>query len=104
MAGQEAANLLAQLRFDGFGKHRPPILAPFAVADEDHVVAAAPLDGVNRLIAVLQYGAGLRLLECLQLRVEDLDGSPLKMAVAGVCDPGFAEQKPASQRPATEIL
>jgi integrase len=27
-----------------------------------------------RLVALLQYGAGLRLMECLQLRVKDLDG------------------------------
>jgi integron integrase len=34
----------------------------------------AQLEGAYRLIALLQYGAGLRLLECLQLRVKDLDG------------------------------
>jgi integron integrase len=34
----------------------------------------AQLTGAYRLIALLQYGAGLRLLECLQLRVKDLDG------------------------------
>ncbi len=34
----------------------------------------AQLDGAYRLIALLQYGAGLRLLECLQLRIKDLDG------------------------------
>ncbi len=31
------------------------------------------LAGTNRLIAGLLYGAGLRLLECLTLRVKDLD-------------------------------
>lgn len=35
----------------------------------------AQLDGAYRLIAQLQYGTGLRLLECLQLRVKDLDGA-----------------------------
>lgn len=37
---------------------------------------ATPRDqwsGTYRLIAQLQYGAGLRLLECLRLRVKDLD-------------------------------
>jgi integron integrase len=33
------------------------------------------LDGVPHLVALLLYGCGLRLLECLQLRVHDLDFS-----------------------------
>jgi integron integrase len=31
------------------------------------------LEGAPRLVATLLYGSGLRLLECLQLRVKDLD-------------------------------
>ena len=31
------------------------------------------LDGVPRLMAILLYGAGLRLLECCRLRVKDVD-------------------------------
>ena len=31
------------------------------------------MEGVPRLIALLMYGSGLRLLECLSLRVKDLD-------------------------------
>jgi integron integrase len=31
------------------------------------------LDGNHRLMAQLLYGAGLRLLECLQLRIKDID-------------------------------
>jgi len=33
----------------------------------------ARLDGPRRIAAMLMYGAGLRLLECLQLRVKDVD-------------------------------
>lgn len=33
----------------------------------------AHLDGAPQLVAMLLYGCGLRLLECLQLRVKDLD-------------------------------
>jgi site-specific recombinase XerD len=31
------------------------------------------LEGDKRLIAILLYGGGLRLLECLWLRVQDID-------------------------------
>ena len=43
------------------GNARPPV--PAAVLDR--------LDGVPRLIALLLYGAGLRLGEALKLRVKD---------------------------------
>ena len=33
----------------------------------------AELDGMNATIAILLYGGGLRLLECLRLHVEDVD-------------------------------
>jgi len=33
------------------------------------------LTGVQRLLAQLRYGSGLRLLECARLRVKDLDGA-----------------------------
>jgi len=33
----------------------------------------AELDGVYRLVGLLLYGSGLRLLECLRLRVKDVD-------------------------------
>tara|TARA_B100000315_G_scaffold193070_1_gene183543 strand:+ start:552 stop:1196 length:645 start_codon:yes stop_codon:yes gene_type:complete len=33
------------------------------------------LDGTHRLIAALLYGSGLRLMECLRLRVKDIDFS-----------------------------
>jgi integron integrase len=33
----------------------------------------AELDGVSRLVASLLYGSGMRLLECLRLRVKDID-------------------------------
>jgi integrase len=31
------------------------------------------LKGTDRLVAVLMYGTGMRLMECLRLRVKDID-------------------------------
>jgi integron integrase len=41
------------------------------------------LDGSMRLIAELLYGCGLRLLECLRLRVKDVDFARLQITVRG---------------------
>src|SRR6266568_5166214 len=39
------------------------------------------MEGVPRLVAGLMYGAGLRLLECLTLRVKDLDFERMEIRV-----------------------
>ena len=39
------------------------------------------MQGVARLVAVLLYGSGLRLLECLTLRVKDLDFDRMEIRV-----------------------
>ena len=39
------------------------------------------MDGVPRPVALLLYGSGLRLLECLTLRVKDLDFERMEIHV-----------------------
>jgi len=39
------------------------------------------LDGVYWLIGILMYGSGLRLIECLRLRVKDIDFASKKLTV-----------------------
>ncbi|HKB40797.1 MAG TPA: integron integrase [Gemmataceae bacterium] len=51
---------------------RPHYLPVVLTRDEVRSVLQR-LDGVPRLMAVLLYGAGLRLLECCRLRVKDVD-------------------------------
>ena len=43
----------------------------------------AQLDGTPRLVVMLLYGSGLRLLECLQLRVKDVDPGSSQIVVRG---------------------
>ncbi len=49
-------------------KHLPTVLT----REEVKIVIAA-ISGTNQLITQLLYGAGLRLIECLRLRVQEID-------------------------------
>jgi integron integrase len=59
-------------RLDVIRANRPKRLPNVLTRDEVRRVLGE-LSGTYRLIADLQYGAGLRLLEALQLRVKDVD-------------------------------
>ena len=50
-----------------------PARLPVVLSRDEVAAVLAHLDGVRWLVAALLYGAGLRLLECLQLRVKDVD-------------------------------
>jgi integron integrase len=52
--------------------NRPKRL-PVVLTREEMRQVLAQLEGTYRLMALLLYGAGLRLLECLRLRVQDID-------------------------------
>ncbi len=51
---------------------RPQHLPTVLTRDEVRAILER-LDGVPRVMALLLYGAGLRLLECCQLRIKDVD-------------------------------
>lgn len=50
-----------------------PRRVPTVLTREEATAVLAQLTGVNRLMASVLYGAGLRLMECVRLRVKDLD-------------------------------
>jgi len=52
---------------------RAPRRLPVVLTREEVRAVLARLDGVHGLIGGLLYGSGLRLLECLTLRVKDID-------------------------------
>jgi integron integrase len=52
---------------------RRPQHLPVVLTREEVRTVLERLHGVPRLMALLLYGAGLRLLECAQLRVKDID-------------------------------
>ena len=59
---------------------RPARLPVVLTRDEVHKIFAH-LHGVHRLMAGLLYGSGLRLMECVRLRVKDVDFGYLRITV-----------------------
>lgn len=60
------------LPIDAIRAKRPKRL-PTVLTKEETLKAIERLSGTQRLMAKLLYGGGLRLMECLRLRVKDLD-------------------------------
>ena len=58
---------------DGVVRAKRPQRLPVVLTREEVQAVLQPLKGVPRLMAYLLYGAGLRLLECCRLRVQDVD-------------------------------
>ncbi|AKS40953.1 tyrosine-type recombinase/integrase [Wenzhouxiangella marina] len=83
--GSSDEGLPSLLEF-GEQDRQPVILSPAEVQ-----ALLEQLDGTDWLVASLVYGAGLRLLECLRLRVQDLKPDRIR-----VCD--------ASGRPSRETV
>ena len=67
--GEEAGD------FSDFVRARKPRRLPVVLSREEVEKLLASLDGVYLLQAGLLYGGGLRLMECLRLRVKDVDFS-----------------------------
>src|SRR5262249_7996132 len=60
-------------RIEGAVRARRPRRLPVVLTRDEVRRVLAKLEGTYRLIGLLLYGAGLRLLESLRLRVKDLD-------------------------------
>ena len=52
---------------------KKPARLPVVLTEIEVHQVLAHLDGQNWLMASLLYGSGLRLMECLRLRVKDID-------------------------------
>jgi integron integrase len=66
---------------DGLVRARKERRLPVVLTREEVRRVLAQLDGDLRLIASLLYGSGLRLTECLRLRVQDVDLARLELTV-----------------------
>lgn len=58
---------------DEIVRAKRPKRLPVVLTREEVRAALEGLNGPNKLVVLLLYGSGLRLLECLRLRVKDVD-------------------------------
>jgi len=58
---------------DGMVRAKRPVRLPVVLSPLEAESLLAQLKGVHALMAGLLYGSGLRLMECLRLRVKDMD-------------------------------
>lgn len=58
---------------DDLVRAKRPQRLPVVLTREEIRAVLGRLEGVSRLMAIILYGAGLRLLECCRLRIQDVD-------------------------------
>lgn len=61
------------VRIEGIAPARKPRRVPVVLSPREVKLLLRVLEGPARLCAALMYGSGLRLMECLSLRVKDVD-------------------------------
>jgi integron integrase len=66
---------------DGIERAKVPTRVPTVLTREEAARVLARLQGVHRLIGGLLYGSGLRILECMRLRVKDVEFSRREIVV-----------------------
>jgi integron integrase len=66
---------------DGVVRAKRPLRLPVVLTKEEVKKVIDRMSGVPRLMAILLYGGGLRLMECCHLRVKDIDFSRNEIVV-----------------------
>src|SRR5205814_3835337 len=68
-------------KMEPFVRAKRPKNLPIVLTKGEVQSVLKHLTGVPRLVALLLYGSGLRLLECLTLRVKDLDFERMEIRI-----------------------
>jgi integron integrase len=68
---------------DDVVRAKRPARLPVVLSRGEVLATIRHIDGTPRLMALLLYGAGLRLLECARLRVKDVDFARHRLIVRG---------------------
>jgi integron integrase len=86
---------------DGIVRAKTSERLPVVLTRDEVRAVLQQLEGPPRLMAVLLYGAGLRLLECARLRIKDLDFATNQIMVrAGKGDRDRVTMLPEAVKPA----
>jgi integron integrase len=86
---------------DGLVRATTPDRLPVVLSRDEVRAVLARVEGAPRLMALLLYGAGLRLLECCRLRVKDVDFDRNQITIRrGKGDKDRATMLPASAKQA----
>ena len=83
----------------GVARAKKPRRLPTVLTQEEVARLLKQLPGEKRLIVALLYGSGLRLMECLRLRVGDLDFEARRVTVRS----GKGEKDRVTMLPATLV-
>jgi len=82
---------------NGVIRAKRPHRLPVVLTRQEVRTIIAGMEGVEQIMATLLYGAGLRLMECLRLRVQEIDFGSNQITVrAGKGDKDRATMLPAS--------
>ncbi len=91
-------------RVEGVVRAKKPRRLPVVLTRDEVRKVLSELEGSYRLIGLLQYGAGLRLLECLRLRVKDIEWDMNQIVVReGKGDKDRRTMLPKAARSSLEI-
>ena len=66
---------------DDIGRAKRPVRVPVVLTRDEVAQVLNAMSGKHWLMASLLYGSGLRLVECLRLRVQDLDFEYLLLTI-----------------------
>ena len=65
---------------------KKPVRLPTVLTTEETHKLISAMHGVHQLMAMLLYGSGLRVMECVRLRVKDIDSGDMSHVASLVCD------------------
>ncbi len=68
---------------EALARAKRPVRLPVVLTRDEILRLLSEMEGTPQLVAMLLYGAGMRVLECLELRVKDIDFGGKQILIRG---------------------